>query len=172
METVAIDDRQVLLDMFQLADDALEMIKENDMFGEWYKTFASFKEIVPIHQFKSKLDANEVDNFVYYREGGVVFNTLVPAHHCEFMGGLYTLHQLKLGRRDVWDLFQGEPSKRRLTTMFVNKYDGQDRFLFEGLGFFQSSTSLDVCRHKNFEMNAQEFEIFRHMYQYVYEFAI
>lgn len=165
---IAMTEKEMLLDMFKLDNEALDMIHSNNRFEDWYRNSASFREILPLGQFKAKYDAGEVGNFVYYREGGVVFNTLVPANHSDFMAGLYNLHMLKKGMRQTGSAYKEWP---RMTTMFSHdRWSGQDQFLKDGLGVYQSSCSRDMYRHQDHPLNGQERIVFGSLREHLFTY--
>lgn len=167
MGAVAVDDKELLLRLFDLPQDALNMIHEDDLYQTWYLRSATFVEMFTLRLFKEKYAAGDVSNFVYYRDASIIFSTLNPADHERFVSGLYNLHKLKIGERQTSADFSDRPS---LTNMFCGKYDGLDVFLKEGLGVYQSSCGKDCYRHENFEFNAAEFEAFRSFPPYIYKF--
>lgn len=178
MEVAAMNDREVLLEMFNLPEDAKALIQtesvysDNDgkpvsVFDAWYDRHASFREMVPLSQFRPKLLSGEVGNFVYYRSRGMVFNTLVPADHADFMSGLYSLHMLANGARKPHESFD---SYTRLGNMFCSRFDGQDNFLKEGLGVYQSSCGKHLFRHQNMALDGQEKIVFQDMEQHIYDY--
>lgn len=165
-------DRQKLRQMFNLPPVAAALVDsgegsdyENSPFQIWYDDWASFEEMIPLDQFRAKYNDLEVDNFVYHRASGMVFNTLGHAHHQHFMGGLYVLHRLSTG----WlPDFGDRPSRRsRLDYWSDNPnsfaWDNQEQYLKQGLGIYQSSCGKRFYRYDTFEMNAAEFNAFHRL---------
>ena len=179
MEVAATNDREVLLEMFNLPEDAKAMLMRptqrsqdwgnpKSLFDVWYDAHASFSEIVSLTEFKDKLNSPDWrGNFVYYRPRGIVFNTLNPCDHSNFMAGVYNLHLLANGARETGSDFD---VREDLAHMFCQKYDGQDKYLKEGLGVYQSSCGRRVSRHKNLALTPQEQKVFQDMEQQVYDY--
>lgn len=160
--------REEFLNLFDFPQDALDMINEDQMFDTWFsRTIEDCHGMISMDQFKKLFDADGVSNFVYYRPARVVFNTLVPANHERFMSGLYNLHQLKMGKRETSD---AHADRKHLENMFCGKWDGQDLYLKECLGVYQSSCAKDCYRHEKFEFNAEEYEMFGFLVPYIYKF--
>jgi hypothetical protein len=174
METLDLvtNTRETLKNMFPMSAELEQLVhglndgRDISMFDKWYSGYASFNEIIPFNQLKAKMDEGDIDNFVYYKPAGIVFNTLNSADHSDFMSGLYTLHHLALGR----EIVRTEDEHRGwLQRLYTAGWEGQDRYLFECLGMYQSSCSRDVYRHESYEMNAEEYTQIRDMRQHVYD---
>lgn len=160
MEAVVMNEQDSFLSMFNLDDEALEIINGNGLFDAWwYNHGKHHREVISLGEFKPKFEAGQVENFVYYREAGVVFNTLVPACHSNFMAGMYNLHMLKKGMslRQTSEAYKDRPC---LTNMFCGKWDGQDKYIQEGLGTYQSSCGRDMYVHQNMVLDGQERMVF------------
>lgn len=162
-----VDARKAILDMFDLSDAAMKILFDNRMFDNWFDAHGSFKEMFPVEEFRAKYMSGDIGNFVYYRPARMVFSTLTPYDHSEFMAGLYNLKQLGNGRSydDVCDYHTRHP---RLDNMFSGAFDGQDQYLIDGLGCYQSSCGRHMLRHQNLFMDGQEKMIFKDLAETVY----
>lgn len=150
--------REAILEMFGLNEDFFRSFHREPILDDWFSRDVSFSEIIPLSEFSRKYWGKEIDNFVYYRPKGMVFTSLSTAYHCNFMSGLYNLHQLAQGKRETSPAFSQSP---RLTNMFCQKYDGQDLYLSSALGVYQSSCGIEIYYHKNLKLNPQEQEAFK-----------
>lgn len=173
METLDLvtNTRELVKNLFPLPADHEQLVHgsvdgEQSMFDKWYDNYASFREIIPFAQLKQKMDEGEIDNFVYYKDAGIVFNTLNSADHSDFMSGLYTLHELKKGREVTRT---AEDHRNNLQNLICARWDGQDYYLYDCLGMYQSSCSRDVYRHQRYEMNAAEYTQIRDMRTHIYD---
>ena len=83
------------------------------------------------------------------------------------MAGLYNLKQLSNGRSydDACDYHRRHP---RLENMFSGACDGQDQYLIDDLGAYQSSCGRHMLRHQNMFMDGQEKMIFKDLEETVY----
>lgn len=160
METVTKVD---LRDLFELSAEHRQLLERAQMYDWWYDRCASFDEMFSLSEFKSKYDAGDIGNFVYYRPLDIVFSTLRPADHADFMSGIYSLHHLKRGILPIvldFDEYEEERLSRYMNRLFCSNWDGQDNFLIEGLGAYQSSCNRSVSYHRNYQLTAQEKIVF------------
>lgn len=126
-----------------------------DMDGFKWEYCCSFQTAVPLSDFRKYWDAGLIDNFVYYRQMGMVFISLLPAHHTDFMACLFNLHLMDQGIPPKHPVANGG-----LPLFWGSAFDSQDDFLAKGLGMFQSSSGKSIFRHQSFVLNAQERAVF------------
>jgi hypothetical protein len=174
LEDTEVNARERLLSLFDLSDEVKEnILRVNDEygpFGDWYLRGASFREINTLEEFKRQFEAGEVENFVYFRPGDLVFNSLHYGNHQTFMGGLYILYRLSTG----WIPTEADMKCTDGTMKYMdnwglcssgeqdwNNYGNQDDYLKSALGIYQSGCGRTFYRHKNFEMNAREYNTFQ-----------
>lgn len=171
MLEVEVCDRSKIRGLFNLSPEANALLdrKSNlghSVFDNWFMDYCSFREILTLDEFRAKYRDGYVDNFVYHRDSGLVFNTLGHAHHQHFMGGMYVLHRMGEGWIPAEEMinaedWQGNKRLRPLDYWNDNSnscaWDNQDKYLERGLGVYQSSCGKRFYRHEDFYMNAAEF---------------
>lgn len=175
MEEHVKNEREMIREVFEpgMTEEHRRMIFEVDprdgeqnndsMFDRWFYSCASYKESFDFKEFVSKYhDEGIVENFIYLRQTGKVYNTFIPCDHMHFMAGMWTL--TRLSNRQV-DSFSDE--ERRLQYILGRPGELADIFLYDALGAYQSSCSRDLWRHKNFEMNAAEHTSFRKLQHHI-----
>lgn len=168
---MAMTDRDTIRNMFEpnMTPELRQMVFEpmfedtESPFDQWYYRCASFREMFALKDFKQKFYIDRsVSNFVYFRRAGVVFSTLIPCDHCQFMGGLSVLSRMANHQKPTSDVYDYS-LRGRLDRWFSTIGDESDYYLHDALGGYQSSCNAYFYRHKNLNLTPAEQDAFGDM---------
>lgn len=154
----------------QEVEERVERCLIKDWLFENRCVFMSFHHIDDHNQVRLM---SGVENFIYHRRTGIVFNTIRWANHTRFMSGLLTLEYLERGHQPRKSNYDELCIKYWMCNPNDMEENVGDEYLFYGLGFYQSSTShSEFYIHKNFKMNRKESQTFEYLKKNVFDFSV